>query len=281
MTVRVLDPITLYEGTAPGSEEWTEPETEWSVSHPLAGDRPMTFAWNVSRPTLTPVLPAEGTSIGVAALVLPGGAYFTLGMDYEGTDVATWLAERGIASFVLKYRLQQTEIVDDSTYGSTLMSVGSPEGLSAALSRMDDFSEIPLADGVRALSLVRSHLSASGNEDVRIGAIGFSAGARLAHDLAGSALAPERLAFLAGIYGPRGCLPHESTPLFLAVSADDAFYPDVKATDEDWRDAGYSVESHYYPDGGHGWGARPRNATTDGWLDSFHRWIEWTRKAAH
>lgn len=40
-------------------------------------------------------------------LVGPGGAFRQLSINSEGTRVATWLAERGVAAFVLKHRLVQ------------------------------------------------------------------------------------------------------------------------------------------------------------------------------
>lgn len=61
---------------------------------------------NVTRPTLTPVLPDPAKAIGAAVIVAPGGAFMLLSMDREGWKVAHALADRGIAAFVLKYRLQ-------------------------------------------------------------------------------------------------------------------------------------------------------------------------------
>src|SRR5690606_18736063 len=66
------------------------------------------FARNVTEATLTPFLPAAGTGSGAAVIVTPGGGFRTLSMENEGWDVARALAERGVAAFVLKYRLNQT-----------------------------------------------------------------------------------------------------------------------------------------------------------------------------
>ncbi|HWU01220.1 MAG TPA: alpha/beta hydrolase, partial [Novosphingobium sp.] len=63
---------------------------------------------NVTFPTLTPVLPAPGKATGAAVVVAPGGAFMLLAMDHEGWGVARALAARGIAAFVLKYRLLPT-----------------------------------------------------------------------------------------------------------------------------------------------------------------------------
>jgi acetyl esterase/lipase len=60
---------------------------------------------NVLDPTLTPVLPDPGKANGSAVIVAPGGAFLMLSIDNEGYAVAHWLADHGIAAFVLKYRL--------------------------------------------------------------------------------------------------------------------------------------------------------------------------------
>src|SRR3954462_10815543 len=66
------------------------------------------FARNVTEATLTPFLPDAGKATGAAVIVAPGGGFRTLSMQNEGSDVAKALAARGIAAFVLKYRLIQT-----------------------------------------------------------------------------------------------------------------------------------------------------------------------------
>ena len=66
------------------------------------------FARNVTVATLTPFLPDPGKATGTAVIVAPGGGFRTLSMENEGTDVAKALATRGVAAFVLKYRLNQT-----------------------------------------------------------------------------------------------------------------------------------------------------------------------------
>lgn len=55
-------------------------------------------------PTLTPYLPAAEKATGAAIVICPGGGYGGLA-GHEGRDYALWLSQRGIAGFVLKYRL--------------------------------------------------------------------------------------------------------------------------------------------------------------------------------
>ena len=92
------DAIELGTGPLPGA---TAPES-W---HRQYGSR---FARNVAVATLTPFLPDPARATGVAVVVAPGGGFRTLSMENEGWDVARALAARGVAAFVLKYRLNQT-----------------------------------------------------------------------------------------------------------------------------------------------------------------------------
>ena len=56
-------------------------------------------------PTLTIYLPAGPQATGAAIVVCPGGGYGALAMDHEGHQVARLLTSRGVAAFILKYRL--------------------------------------------------------------------------------------------------------------------------------------------------------------------------------
>ncbi len=90
--------IPLNTGTLPGAtakESW----------HRQYGS---SFARNVTDATLTPFLPDPAKATGTAVIVAPGGGFRTLSMSNEGWDVAKALADRGVAAFVLKYRLNQT-----------------------------------------------------------------------------------------------------------------------------------------------------------------------------
>ncbi|RYD66779.1 MAG: alpha/beta hydrolase, partial [Sphingomonadales bacterium] len=90
--------IPLGTGALPGA---TNPES-W---HSQYGS---VFARNVTQATLTPFLPEPAKATGSAVIVAPGGGFRTLSMENEGWAVARALADRGVAAFVLKYRLNQT-----------------------------------------------------------------------------------------------------------------------------------------------------------------------------
>jgi acetyl esterase/lipase len=97
------------DGVPPGSEGWTQRESTMQV--PWA-KRAMRLSRNVVVPTLTVFRPAPGKANGTAMVVAPGGAFHFLMVDHEGYDLARWLSERGVTTFVLKYRLGRTPDAD-------------------------------------------------------------------------------------------------------------------------------------------------------------------------
>ena len=101
--------VPLWERVAPGSETWNQEERAWAIPSPLD----LSTLWNVVQPTLTPVLPDPAVATGTGVVVVPGGAYIMLAIDHEGFDVAEWLADRGVAAFVLKYRVMETPDSDE------------------------------------------------------------------------------------------------------------------------------------------------------------------------
>jgi acetyl esterase/lipase len=102
-------------------------------------------------PTLTPFWPAPDKATGAAMVICPGGGYRCLA-EHEGKDYALWLNERGIAGFVLKYRL------GSNGYRHPAM----------------------LNDAQRAIRLVRFHAADWKIDPHRIGVMGSSAGGHLA-----------------------------------------------------------------------------------------------------
>src|SRR6202023_2411102 len=47
----------------------------------------------------------KGKNTGAAVVVFPGGGYWILAIDLEGTEVCDWLTSRGITCVLLKYRV--------------------------------------------------------------------------------------------------------------------------------------------------------------------------------
>src|SRR2546421_2057798 len=101
--------IPLWPNGAPGSEDWTQQEQETFAPPPIS----FRTVRNVTQPTLTAFLPHPSVATGTAVIICPGGAFHSLAIDHEGMDVARWLSTRGVAAFVLKYRLLSTEVSDE------------------------------------------------------------------------------------------------------------------------------------------------------------------------
>lgn len=263
------DVVPLYPGTPPGSSPENYPEKEyfsklWDTE----------VVSNVTKPTLTLFKPSAATKNGTAAVICPGGGFMALSITSEGTDVAKFLAERGVTTFVLKYRLAHTG--EDAT-----------QEFASAFSNREQFDRtmskvIPLsvADGVAAVTYVKQHAAEFGVSPDRVGIIGFSAGGVVA---AGATLRPApggTPAFLAVIYGSasmfKDAVPADAPALFIAAATDDnlGLAPDSVALYQKWVDAHKSAELHIYAKGGHGFGMRKHNIPTDHWIDRFTDWLQ-------
>ncbi len=256
--------ITLDTGPLPGA---TAPEA-W---HSQYGS---VFARNVTVATLTPFLPDPAKATGAAVIVAPGGGFKTLSMENEGWDVARALAAKGVAAFVLKYRLNptpQTMPEFEESMRQMFSGKGSPppqQDPAVALAPQ-------IADTNAAFALVRSHAKAWHIDPDRVGMVGFSAGAMLtlAATLNDQDAKP---AFIGDIYGPLAAVkvPADAPPLFVALASDDPFFGNGGyGIIDSWRAAKRPVEFHLFEQGGHGFGMYPKDTTSTGWFDEFVRWM--------
>ncbi|MCK5691792.1 MAG: hypothetical protein KAI08_03055, partial [Bacteroidales bacterium] len=89
--------LPLWEGDPPNYQETGE-VTIWDTSD-------IVRVRNVQKPDIAVFLPSKKNATGEAVVICPGGGYGILAYDWEGSDIARWLNSRGIAAFVLKYRL--------------------------------------------------------------------------------------------------------------------------------------------------------------------------------
>jgi acetyl esterase/lipase len=64
---------------------------------------------NIQEPSITPYLPRADVATGAAVIIAPGGGHSEIWIDHEGYAVAEWLSNRGVAAFVLKYRLARQQ----------------------------------------------------------------------------------------------------------------------------------------------------------------------------
>ena len=267
--------IALNTGPLPGatvSESW----------HQQYGSQ---FTRNVTEATLTPFLPDPAKATGTAVVVTPGGGFRSLSMENEGWDVARALADRGVAAFVLKYRLNQTPADLEEFARPAPMPAGTQRPARPSPAEMARSIEPMIADAEAAFALIRSRATEWHVDPDRIGMLGFSAGAMLtmATEAAGEKANP---AFLGDIYGPMAAteVAPDAPPLFVAIAADD---PVIAAADfglvKSWQEAGRPVEFHYYEQGGHGFGMYPKTTTSTGWFEAFASWMKmhgWLDKPA-
>ena len=235
-----------------------------------------TFASNVTVATLTPFLPDPAKATGAAVIVAPGGGFKTLSMNNEGWDAAKALADKGVAAFVLKYRLNQTP-QEMGAFEEEMRKMfsgaarpGRPPTDNPAVTLAPQ-----LADARAAFALVRARAAAWHVDPDRIGMLGFSAGAMLAMATAlhGQDAKP---AFVGDIYGPLApvAVPADAPPLFVALAADDPLFGNGGfGLVDSWRAAKRPVEFHLFEQGGHGFGMYPKTTTSTGWFDAFARWL--------
>ncbi len=140
--------IPLYEGLPPNSKP-----TTLSDSALFFGT--MRFTIRIITPELTMYLPEKNKATGIAVIICPGGGYSGLALDHEGHDIAKKLQANGIAGFVLKYRMPNTEFVNNKEF-------------------------VPLQDAQRAIQVVRENAKKWGINPKKIGIAGSSAGGHLA-----------------------------------------------------------------------------------------------------
>ncbi|HRQ88024.1 MAG TPA: alpha/beta hydrolase [Bacteroidia bacterium] len=249
--------LPLWPDGAPGSEaRKDEPEK-------LEGSNIV----NVHNPSLLPYLPEPGKATGLAVIVCPGGGHAKLCVGHEGYALGEWLRDRGIAAFVLKYRLCREE-------GSAYTLEGDA-----------------MADARRAIRTVRSRAEEWGIKPDRIGILGFSAGGELAAYAAMQSdpgdpkssdsieRASSRPDFQALIYpGKSGTftVAEGMPPVFIACGYGDR--PDIAEGMASlylkYKAAGVKAELHIYGNAGHGFGYRPGATTAaNAWVDRFHEWL--------
>ena len=212
---------------------------------------------NVSVPGIEVFLPEKKPSRGSMAIIIcPGGAYGCLDYEKEGRQTARYLQKIGVAAFVLKYRLRQY-----------------PRKAS-------------LADLQRAMAVVRANAKKWNVAPSYVGVMGYSAGGHLAmrsvaefgkrvyepvDEIDGQSADPSFGVFVYAAYltaDNKGTIKEDVKPalkpgnrkLFMVSGLTDLyrhntvdfFTAHVKANK--WP----SIEAHFFPDAGHGFGVNPR-----------------------
>lgn len=250
--------ISLWSKGAPGSE------SRAAESEDITGEN----VCNVHNPTLTPYLPERAKATGTAVIICPGGGHSKLCLGHEGYALAEWFRDRGIAAFVLKYRLAREK---GSAY---------------------TIQDHAMADTRRALRMVRSRAAEWHIKTDRVGILGFSAGGELAayaamkHDPGQKDAADvieqqsSRPDFQALIYpGSSGSFTAATgmPPVFIAAGYSDR--PDIAEGMASlylkYKAAKVLAELHLFANAGHGFGyrhnAKPSAAAR--WPERFMEWL--------
>jgi len=223
---------------------------------------------NVHNPSIEVHLPPPDQSNGTAVLVAPGGGHSMLVWGTEGTDIASWLNNHGIAAVILKYRLAQTPGYHYTVEGEALQ------------------------DTQRALRIIRSHAREWGIDPGHVGILGFSAGGALAaladirfdagkpgsaDPIEQQSCRPDFVGLVYAGWAPMDlAVPKDAAPAFLtSAGKDDAFH--AKETVEFYNAlfaVGVPAELHIYSHGGHGGGIHSRNGAPFGtWHERFLDWM--------
>lgn len=241
-------------------------------------------------PTLTPYISPTAPENGGTIVILPGGGYVNLAA-HEGAGFAEYFSQRGVTTFVLKYRLGR----NNYRYPAELQ------------------------DAARAIRYVRSHAAEFKIDPAKVGIMGSSAGGHLASTLlthfdAGDAKASDPIDKLScrpdfGIlcypvvtmtdYTHRGSkqallgenpspelvqllsnelqVTKDTPPTFIWAGVDDRTVPFRNSTEfaqAMWK-AGASCELHIYEHASHGIGLGNRGASTEfhPWVFDMNRWL--------
>ncbi len=244
---------------------------------------------NVSEAEMYVYLPSKETNTGAAVLICPGGGYVIEAMDHEGFDMAKWLASKGVAGIVLKYRLPYKH------------------------------DEIPSGDARRAMRIVRKNAAEWGINPEKIGIAGSSAGGHLAStvgtrfDLGNAASSdpvekiscrPDFMLLLYPVITFREEFGHmgsrvnligegndwkkvaqysnelhvspQTPPTFLILADDDSAVPPRNSIEFylALKENNVPAEMHIFKAGGHGFGMNKNKLPVEQWPDLFYSWLK-------
>jgi acetyl esterase/lipase len=250
---------------------------------PLIGGRKWHWASYITRPTMTIYRP-KGANTGAAMLVIPGGGFYAVATDLEGTEICDWVIEQGMTCVMLKYRTPQVWPKVNGKQQRPKVLLG-------------------LEDAQRAMGLLRQDAASYGIDRHKIGAIGFSAGAYLVAKMSNTEERTYALTDAADQQSPRpdfAILAYAArmldnskgknnlelqpwvkispkAPPTLIVHAMNDSVDDIRqpmAYALALNDVGVSVDMRLYAKGGHAFGVRPTGdpITTD-WQEQVKQWL--------
>lgn len=283
-----LETIDLWPNGAPGAP----PELPVEQVHERSTDTAFNdrYVLGISRPRMAVFRPAKPN--GGAVLIMPGGGYRWVVIDKEGYEMGRWLAARGITAFVLFYRLPgegwasgpDTPLIDAQramrqirhrapAYGldtGRICAMGFSAGGHVCASLMTRFAD-SVYQPVDAVDRSDARPDAAAPIYPVISMAGPAAHAGSRAKLIGEhpALEMERR------YNPALNVPADAPATFLLHAEDDQSVPvaNTLILREALLTNGIAVETHLYPDGGHGFGLRlAKGKSVEGWEDLFYSW---------
>jgi len=284
--------VTLWPNGAPGSENWTQTEAVYPMGNSGAkGVR------NVVKPSITVYLPAAESASGTSVIIAPGGAFRFLSWDAEGTTVADWLQQHGVAAFVLRYRVSDTGTDEQFAQsqgrggagaGAGRAGANPPAAAGANAGRgggpggQSEIRAMAAADGLQAIQVVREHAAEWHVAPHKIGFMGFSAGGYVAVKAALDHSSATRPDFVASIYG---CcvnaadvkVPDDAPPIFFLHAYNDPVSASSPSLFLAWKAANKPAELHTFAAGGHGFGMPKHNLPSDGWIERFGDWLRYQK----
>jgi acetyl esterase/lipase len=283
-----VETIDLWPKGAPGTPASLPKETVKERStDPAFNDR---YVFGISRPRMAVFRPQRPN--GSAVLIMPGGGYRWVVIDKEGYEMARWLAGRGVTAFVLFYRLPHegwasgpdTPLADAQramrlirsrarSYAidpARLCALGFSAGGHLCASLLTRFAAnvYHAVDSADSLS-ARPDIAAPVYPVISMSAPAAHAGSRA--NLIGEHASPQ----LERAYNPALNVPANAPPTFLCHAEDDPSVPvaNTLMMREGLLRAKVPVETHLYPDGGHGFGLRlAKGKSVEGWQEVFHSW---------
>jgi acetyl esterase/lipase len=280
--------IDLWSASAPGSPSPLPAELvrERSID-PAFNDR---IILRVARPRMAVFRPARAN--GAAVLITPGGGYSWVVVDKEGYEVARLLRDQGVTVFVLFYRLPG----EGWAAGPNVALADAQRAIRLIRHRAPGFSVDPRricamgfsAGGhVCADLLTRfafpayapveaaDRLSARPDAATLIYPV-ISMTAPFAHAGSRRNLIGENASdVLERAHSPHLHVPADAPPCFLLHAENDASVPvgNTRLMRDALRARGIPVETHLFPDGGHGFGLRLAHGhSVERWPDLFIRW---------
>lgn len=277
-----IDSFPLFPDVVPYLKDGHDQE---SIAYNQAGSK---LLQDVIDPVLYPYIPTYTGKNSPCVIICPGGGYKVVSIVSEGHNIAQWFQERGIAAFVLKYRIPDSRSFDHK-------------------------ERVPLQDVQQAMTHVREHAESYHIDKHNVGVMGFSAGGHLAataallykkslvvvgaellrpdfsiliypvitftescvhegsrQNLIGPSWTPEEELY----YSCEKQVDKSTPPTFLLHAKDDKSVPYANSVmyKEALDNQGVANRLVLIDEGGHGFGILP-NSSTNYWIEHLKTWL--------